>query len=103
MHWFWRGATAAVAGGLLAFLATCLAWVPISLRLLQFRIDEVYSGFAFVLVPITVYTAISLKVYHTLTCEWAEAFPDNELRCRKCQYILRGLTKPRCPECGEAI
>lgn len=28
---------------------------------------------------------------------------DDELRCRKCQYILRGLTEPRCPECGEAI
>ena len=21
-------------------------------------------------------------------------------RCRKCGYILRGLTEPRCPECG---
>lgn len=26
-----------------------------------------------------------------------------ETRCRKCQYILRGLTEPKCPECGEAI
>ena len=22
-------------------------------------------------------------------------------RCRRCGYILRGLPKPRCPECGE--
>lgn len=29
--------------------------------------------------------------------------PDNETRCRKCGYILRGLTEPRCPECGERI
>ena len=28
---------------------------------------------------------------------------DKEPRCRKCQYILRGLTEPRCPECGERI
>ncbi len=28
---------------------------------------------------------------------------DNETRCRKCHYILRGLTAPRCPECGEPI
>ncbi len=28
---------------------------------------------------------------------------DNETRCRKCGYILRGITEPRCPECGERI
>lgn len=28
---------------------------------------------------------------------------DNYTRCRTCQHILRGLTQPRCPECGEAI
>ena len=28
---------------------------------------------------------------------------DKELRCRKCHYILRGITEPRCPECGESI
>lgn len=26
---------------------------------------------------------------------------DNETRCRKCKYILKGLSEPRCPECGE--
>ncbi|UCC32256.1 MAG: hypothetical protein JSU86_08225 [Phycisphaerales bacterium] len=28
---------------------------------------------------------------------------DHETRCRKCKYILRGITDPRCPECGEPI
>jgi hypothetical protein len=28
---------------------------------------------------------------------------DPETRCRKCGYIFRGLTEPRCPECGERI
>jgi hypothetical protein len=28
---------------------------------------------------------------------------DTETRCRKCGYILRGLSEPRCPECGERI
>ena len=32
---------------------------------------------------------------------WAGA-GDGTCRCRKCGYILRGLTEPRCPECGEA-
>jgi hypothetical protein len=27
----------------------------------------------------------------------------NETRCRKCNYILRGISEPRCPECGEKI
>ena len=28
---------------------------------------------------------------------------DDETRCRRCHHILRGLTEPRCPECGERI
>lgn len=28
---------------------------------------------------------------------------DPECRCRRCGYILSGLERPRCPECGEAI
>ena len=28
---------------------------------------------------------------------------DGETRCRKCGYILRGLSEPRCPECGEPV
>ncbi len=26
-----------------------------------------------------------------------------ETRCRACGHLLRGLTEPRCPECGERI
>jgi len=28
---------------------------------------------------------------------------DNETRCRECQYILKGISEPRCSECGECI
>lgn len=28
---------------------------------------------------------------------------DRETRCRNCGYILRGISEPRCPECGERI
>lgn len=28
---------------------------------------------------------------------------DGETRCRKCRYILRGLSEPVCPECGTRI
>lgn len=33
---------------------------------------------------------------------WPKPLPT-ETCCRKCQYILRGITEPRCPECGEPI
>ncbi|MFH1746411.1 MAG: hypothetical protein ABIG44_05130 [Planctomycetota bacterium] len=29
--------------------------------------------------------------------------PDEHLRCLRCGYILKGLSEPRCPECGERI
>lgn len=28
---------------------------------------------------------------------------DGYLHCLKCGYILKGLSEPRCPECGERI
>ncbi len=28
---------------------------------------------------------------------------DGETRCRRCGYILKGLSKPECSECGEVI
>ena len=28
---------------------------------------------------------------------------DSYLHCPKCGYILKGLSEPRCPECGERI
>ena len=44
-----------------------------------------------------------LAVYGVLTLRWGPKASDNETRCRKCDYILRGITEPRCPECGEVI
>lgn len=38
-------------------------------------------------------------IYARLT----EGFGKVETRCRKCAYILKGITEPRCPECGERI
>ncbi|GMU81947.1 MAG: hypothetical protein AMXMBFR47_18180 [Planctomycetota bacterium] len=28
---------------------------------------------------------------------------DGMLHCPKCDYVLKGLSEPRCPECGERI
>ena len=37
---------------------------------------------------------------HVLT---PRATKDGHTRCGKCCYILKGLTQPRCSECGERI
>lgn len=44
--------------------------------------------------------AVGVLAYHFLM---VKGCPDGEIRCRKCQYILKGITEPRCPECGERI
>jgi hypothetical protein len=48
--------------------------------------------------------AVGMAVYAGATREWPPPpVIDPETRCRKCGYILRGITEPRCPECGEQI
>jgi hypothetical protein len=43
-------------------------------------------------------------VYGVLIRFWGPVCrQDDETRCRKCAYILRGISEPRCPECGERI
>jgi len=49
------------------------------------------------------------KVFTMLACVgWilvtiASSRQDDYTRCRRCRHILRGITEPRCPECGEPI
>ena len=47
---------------------------------------------------------LCLVIYGVVTRLFGRRIPfDGHIRCRKCTYILRGLTEPRCPECGERI
>ena len=46
---------------------------------------------------------ITLAAYALATRLFGAKPHDGETRCRKCDYILRGITEPRCPECGERI
>ena len=48
-------------------------------------------------------TIISVVTYHNLLRRFGTRPRDGETHCRKCDYILRGLSEPRCPECGEQI
>ena len=56
------------------------------------------SGYIFVPIGLTVLASVGWVV---TTVTFARR--DDETRCRKCRYILRGLTEPRCPECGTEI
>jgi hypothetical protein len=51
---------------------------------------------------ITVWVLASCLIYELVFGKRA-APGDGETRCRRCSYILRGLSAPRCPECGEPI
>ena len=42
---------------------------------------------------------LGLRLYHRLTFKF---YRDEHVRCT-CGYILKGLTEPRCPECGKAV
>ena len=42
-------------------------------------------------------------VYWLLTRQIDTDYSVGETRCRRCNHILRGLSEPRCPECGEMV
>ncbi|MCH8851060.1 MAG: hypothetical protein IID41_00245 [Planctomycetes bacterium] len=44
--------------------------------------------------------AAATVLAHVLT---PKVILDGHTRCGKCGYILKGLTEPRCSECGERI
>jgi hypothetical protein len=113
MHWFWRVAIAVVAacgcGGLLEYsfaitghdlsLGMAKAVRPV-INLLP-RGVHVAETMIVDFLPVLI---VGFVVYGVLTRLWGPVCQtDNETRCRKCGYILRGISEPRCPECGERI
>ncbi len=55
------------------------------------------------LVVFTAATGIALVASVFVALAVSRWSRERETRCRKCGYILRGITEPRCPECGERI
>ena len=96
LHWFWRAAIAVVCGvfSLALSLFGCLgALVGI----------EPYIGVVIALGMVIGSYSICIIVYDGLTRQREPNYGDKETRCRKCGYILRGITEPKCSECGERI
>ena len=95
MHWFWRATIAVIT----SFLAM---WV-VNLALLRFLSMAVFAGWPLQLTLRVIEFVAPLACYGLLTYFFGPVRPDGETRCRKCSYILRGISEPRCPECGERI
>ena len=104
MHWFLRAGIAVGVGTLYAFLLLVFG-APL--------IDGAFSPLvvligrgATLIVAFVSFPMVPMCVYGLLTRLSGGERPltgSSETRCRKCQYILRGITEPRCPECGERI
>jgi hypothetical protein len=91
MHWFWRATIAAAAGMVVGFL-------------IVFITPSFFSGglIGTCMILSGIFASYFLSATVAMRLMPVRAI-DNETRCRKCNYILRGITEPRCPECGERI
>ena len=96
LHWFWRGMVAELIGivGIVILPPLCAVLVYILAP------DQPFTMLALraVLEPLP-----GIIAYGILTRNLGPQLSSSEIRCRKCGYILRGLSEPRCPECAEAI
>ena len=114
MHWMWRAVIAAGIGGAFSVVpawALALSFSGFSIALMrlwssipllgQWSQEGRYAG-ALLLVWALPTLLVTLAAFGLLT-HFAGTPRAHETRCRKCNYILRGLTEPRCPEYGEAI
>lgn len=107
LHWFWRAAIAVGAGFVVERVlfyvpAAGIALPPGATPTQRFMLAIRASG-PFDLVVGLLALTVPLVVYCHLTRRYERRIAASETRCRKCHYILRGITEPRCPECGERI
>jgi hypothetical protein len=106
MHWFWRVTIAVVAGWLAGYGAYSVVWDIVwavrGTSALSSPGDDLLANLIWTLtLPLVALSAV--VVFAVLTRYLGSSFRNHETRCRKCGYILRGISEPRCPECGERI
>jgi hypothetical protein len=101
MHWFPRfaiclAATSATKYAFIGLLDYWLAFAPPGALGNVGWYLHFFNIFGVPTVPIVCWVILT-RIYPPMP------IPDPETRCRKCGYILRGLSEPRCSECGEVI
>jgi hypothetical protein len=96
MHWFLRAAISVVISFVLLAIINLLMARTLTIRSLSRWDVLIAMRFVGLSLPIALYAALT-RLSPRPTA------PDRETRCRQCSYILRGITEPRCPECGERI
>jgi len=102
MHWFWRATIAAFVGFICGLGGMLVGQIVLKTYLQQVSATGAEILRWLVLVLLILGTACGAALtYAYLTRRYQER--STETRCRKCGYILRGIPKPRCPECGEKI
>ena len=95
MHWLWQFTGGILAGGA-TFGVLCVPFLdPLVAPDFGFIGLFVYFG----LVP----QIVGIGTYAFQSPGYGGGADDGETRCRDCGYILRGISEPRCPECGERI
>ncbi len=108
MHWFWRLSLTIVIGNIFCFVYFC---VPLHQGIAGILSDVVIDLFgpnlgdvlSIPLVFVTPPMLVVLGIWSALSGVKTTRILDQETRCRKCGYILKGIPEPRCPECGERI
>jgi len=87
--------------GVLAMLLWCQGWWNGARPDLGGYVGSELSNVVFLRACATMFSIAACIGWVLLTL--TEAFSIGELHCRKCRYILKGLSEPRCPECGTPI
>ena len=104
MHWFWRATIAVVVSAILAGLLGTFVVNAFLLFFGSWKLDRPMATGAAVALTALLFMTLPLVIYGVLGHIYPPQLPfDRETRCRKCGYILRGISEPRCPECGERI
>jgi hypothetical protein len=99
MNWFWRAVIALAAGGVwLSFVFPFMSFVviPTIRNTVWFVLIQVALALILQIIAVAVYGLLTHRYYN-------RRLNVAETLCRECGYILRGITEPRCPECGERI
>ena len=100
MHWLGRAILAILAASTLGFL------VGFAIYRLAEANGWVWTGAysagspgAIMAVSAALFALLSFRI---LTGRYARSL-EHATCCRRCGCILRGISEPRCPECGERI